>query len=170
MLIYFVFVCKIWWNYTVPNGSSKMVSFRSSVEPPSCIIVISLSSRASDLRVSYNEGLWKMIPSVPPMQLNVNTHKRKRSKTIETNFHSWIIWSQKKNIWMNQGNIHSETTCITSLSLSASLICCAINRTPRNACNTSGVNLRGNMLSDSESAIVSSKRKNQLKKRKKNLY
>lgn len=37
----------------------------------------------------------------------------------------------------------------TSLSLSASLICWAINRTPRNACITSGDNWRGNMLSES---------------------
>lgn len=29
-----------------------------------------------------------------------------------------------------------------------------MNRTPRNACNTSGVSLRGNMLSDSVSATV----------------
>lgn len=37
----------------------------------------------------------------------------------------------------------------TSLSLSASLICCAINLTARNACSTSGVKLRGITLSES---------------------
>lgn len=42
---------------------------------------------------------------------------------------------------------------ITSLSLSASLMCWAMKRTPRNACNTSGVNLRGKIFSDSVSAV-----------------
>lgn len=38
---------------------------------------------------------------------------------------------------------------LTSLSLSASLMCCAIKRTARNACSTSGVKLRGITLSES---------------------
>lgn len=75
----------------VPIGSSKMVNLRSSdcsAEGKSFAILISLNSWANDMRVSYNDGLWKMMPSVPPMQLSVNTHRKKRSRTIETNFQS----------------------------------------------------------------------------------
>lgn len=67
------------------------------------------------------------------------------------------ILERSKNGQINKHNFLDENKFMivfesTSLSLSASLICCAMNRTPRRACNTSGVSLRGNIFSDSVSA------------------
>lgn len=61
-------------------------------------------------------------------------------------------------ILQEDGRVHEKVTINlidileevrTSLSLSASLICLAMNRTALRACRTSGVKLRGIMLSES---------------------
>lgn len=74
---------------TISGGSIKLFFLNG----------ISLSCWSMAGRVSYNDGLWNIIPSVPPMQDKVNTHRRKRSNTIETNFQSSTIYKMAWEKW-----------------------------------------------------------------------
>lgn len=64
-------------------------------------------------------------------------------------------WNRIIGVLPGLGVLKSETgiwmwiSLLTSLSLSASLICWAMKRTPRRACSTSGVNCLGNVTSGS---------------------
>lgn len=53
---------------------------------------------STGIRVSYNDGAWKIIPQVPPMHANVNTHKKNLSNTIETYFQSSTTWKNGKKM------------------------------------------------------------------------
>lgn len=64
----------------------RIISMRAKKLAFLCGISLSCWSMAG--LVSYSEGLWKMMPSVPPMQDSVKTHRKNRSRTIEINFQS----------------------------------------------------------------------------------
>ena len=41
--------------------------------------------------MSYSDGLCRIIPAVPPIQVSVKNHRKNRSNTIATNFQSCTI-------------------------------------------------------------------------------
>ena len=59
-------------------------------------------------RVSYSDGAWKMMATVPSTQASVNSHRKSRSSTMATYFQSWMICNTHRHT-RTQTRTHAHT-------------------------------------------------------------